>query len=219
MVGSPTLMVQVPSSTSLSTLSIIESLAPLVELPSPMIELPTPIVEIPTPMVDFATSKVESPMSMGEISTSTVESSTYLLGSTSSVLFFYACSFFWGSNPKIIAFLEKGEKKRTEESLGIYICMAMKCNGSESASSWVPSTGPPSPQLRFRSLRRFGPSCATGNRSEVLLAQPLPVGFWTLALAVTLPETVPGHDPKGLDWLHGSRAPTSVGKTGVPNCG
>lgn len=33
----------------------------------------------------------------------------------------------------------------------------------------------------------------------MLLAQPLPVGFWTLALAVTLPETVPGHDPKGLD--------------------
>lgn len=45
------------------------------------------------------------------------------------------------------------------------------------------------------SLRRFGPSCAVPlpgvNRTEVLLAQPLPVGFWTLALSVALPETAP----------------------------
>eukprot|EP00913_Durusdinium_trenchii_P017119 g16099.t2 len=42
------------------------------------------------------------------------------------------------------------------------------------------------------SLRRFGPSCRDeDNRTEVLLAQPVPVGFWLISLSVALPDEEP----------------------------
>ncbi|CAK9031493.1 unnamed protein product [Durusdinium trenchii] len=42
------------------------------------------------------------------------------------------------------------------------------------------------------SLRRFGPSCRDeDNRTEVLLAQPVPVGFWLISLSVALPDEDP----------------------------
>eukprot|EP00439_Symbiodinium_sp_Y106_P032859 s1864_g3.t3 len=47
------------------------------------------------------------------------------------------------------------------------------------------------------SLRRFGPYCqqsANESHTEVLLTQPLPVGSWSFALAITLPDAA--EDPR-----------------------